>query len=263
MTLDDILAKRSMRDRFRKMFPVPRQHMDSLMCAQPLSDRHGTVRPAFVHVMRFYIQRMFPKAVQDEWKAQLAVNLIRKNAVTREWAEAVMPAADILRKADKEHQRFIKTGDIRGGLMRSALHLVFLDAIFHTGALGLLGYDRRDMNLDAKDLANMLRVAQNSGHFQPERAVFLDVAFRRCPKALGSISADMVIDGTIIDIRTDSDLKLTQDMYNRALAHHALSARDGRFGAQAVGIYFARYGVLKTFTVEGMDTSTILGWLNK
>ena len=264
MSLTELLNGRAMRERFRKTFPVPKIRLDALMLAQPQTDRHALVCTAFDYLLRFHLQRTFPKAVHGEWAARHAVNLVRKlGEVPGEWADAVLPVADLLYRAEKEHQKFIKTGDITRTFVRSVLLMAPLDMIYRTGRLVSLEQDRRTTALDIKDLQSLIEIAQNSGHFQPDRAVVLNPTFSKCPKDVGKADADLIIDGTLIDIKTTRHLRLTQAMYSQLLGYHALSKLDGRFGIDRAGIYFARYGILKVFSLDGIDTDTILGWFGQ
>ena len=72
----------------------------------------------------------------------------------------------------------------------------------------------------------------------------------------------MILDGTLIDIKTTKSAAFTQDMYNQVLGYYALSTLDRKIRIDAVGIYFARHGVLHSIPADGMEekAKTIIGW---
>ena len=81
----------------------------------------------------------------------------------------------------------------------------------------------------------------------------------------GGADADLIIDDTLIDIKTTKSCSFTQDMYSQLLGYYALSTMDGRFDdITEIGIYFSRYSLFTTMPAPDMKAvGEIVGWFKE
>jgi hypothetical protein len=64
MSLNAFLARRDVREKFREEFPKPKLAENKELLALPLSKRYSLVGTAFDYLLRFYLERLNPKATQ-------------------------------------------------------------------------------------------------------------------------------------------------------------------------------------------------------
>jgi hypothetical protein len=71
---------------------------------------------------------------------------------------------------------------------------------------------------------------------------------------VGGADADLVIDSTLIDVKTTIELKLTRQYYNQLICYYMLYLIGGMdnhsdLKLDRLGIYFSRYDYLWTFPI--------------
>jgi len=75
---------------------------------------------------------------------------------------------------------------------------------------------------------------------------------------VGGADADLVLDDTLIEIKTTTYLHLQRVHFHQLLGYYVLSRIGGIDGfpptrrLQALGVYYARFGQLYTFPIEGV-----------
>ena len=183
----------------------------------------------------------------------------------KEWVDFIRPAEEAKDAAKALYTRFVRTGSLPDDLVKSTLLLAKLDAIFRTGRLFNADFhsEYEGVEDDVSDLKNLLAVAIDSGLFRPDCAAFLNPTFERGSTLVGGADADMILDGTLIDVKTTKNMAFTQDMYNQILGYYALSTFVKTLNVDMAGIYFSRHGVLHTVPVSGIDADKIIGWFEE
>ena len=94
----------------------------------------------------------------------------------------------------------------------------------------------------------------------PKRYTRLNPVFGYGSRLVGGADADMIIDGTLIDIKTTKDPTFKEDYYYQLVGYYILSLL-GRIdtsywksrnnaAVHRIGIYFSRHGVLHTFPTK-------------
>ena len=168
----------------------------------------------------------------------------------------------MLNHAKKHYEHFIKTGNITDDLIKSALSLASLDAVLRAGRIFEIPPTTKD---DIADIENLLSVMKNSGLLRPKTRAFLNPTFGEGSHLVSGADADLIIDKTLIDIKTTKSISFTQDMYNQLLGYYSLSTFKDKLGdITNLGIYFSRYGVLHTVPVPTGDAAkTIIDWFKK
>ena len=72
------------------------------------------------------------------------------------------------------------------------------------------------------------------------------------------IDADLIIDDTLIDIKTTKNLKFERDHYDQLIGYYILNKIGGINGVnnhkiQNIAIYFSRHGVLHSFPISPIE----------
>ena len=110
-------------------------------------------------------------------------------------------------------------------------------------------------NGDVDDLRNLLaEVDQDT--FTAQETCVLNPTFGDASRLIGGADADLVIDDTLIDIKTTKNLKFSRDEFNQVIGYYVLHRIGGVSGLskkheiRKLGIYFSRHGYLHTVNVD-------------
>ena len=167
MSLTSFISRPEIKERFLEEFPKPRIVTDLNLLAVPQSKRYSLVGTAFDYLLRFYIQRLNPKAKQRHWIAEdglkrLSIGAINYATYDIDKEELSFPNDDgslkvgqrILKKAKAAHGRYLVSGSVTDSLLKSAIGLAQLDVIFRSGFidenLGIAFHD------DVRDLRRLI-----------------------------------------------------------------------------------------------------------
>lgn len=139
--------------------------------------------------------------------------------------------------------------------------LAKLDAYYRAGILNET-FDQRADRGDLTDLRSLLALAAEcTSDLTATRHCLLNPEFGSASVLVGGADADIVVDGTLIDIKTTKHLKLTQDYYNQLIGYYVLSRLAGGTvdGWKDIRIthlaaYFSRYGLLHAIPITDIIT---------
>ena len=106
--------------------------------------------------------------------------------------------------AEAHYGTFLRTGKVTDSLLRSILMLARLDPVYRTGRLfdDISEAEYAGIDDDMADLRKLLAVADSSDLFKPKNSVYLNPEFGSGSALVGGADADMILDGTLIDIKT-------------------------------------------------------------
>ena len=113
---------------------------------------------------------------------------------------------------------YIKTGNLSESLFASTIVLAKLDMIYRIGKLepNIMDYQ----NEDILDLQNLLSIV-NDSLFKSKNFCTLNPIFGSASLLVGGADADMIIDDTLIDIKTTKNLKFGRDHYNQLIGYYS------------------------------------------
>jgi hypothetical protein len=249
MSLTSFLAdNKDVRERFRQEVPKPKFTVKKDLVAPPLSNRYGMVGTAFDYLLRFYLQRLNPNTVEKgHWVAETAVSLLSGNPILHsKGQEAVSLARSRLTE-------FLINGQITDELIQSTLLLARLDPIFRAG----VGYE--DIGIvyddDVQDLRNLISVVRPT-IFKSSEVCLINPTFGEASIMVGGADADLVIDDTLIDIKTSKKFELKGEDFQQLIGYYVLHEIAGigavrpKIEINKLAIYFARYAHLQVFEVD-------------
>ena len=297
MSLTSVLKDSNIKAQFKQHFPVPKTKFNVTIQAPPITKKYSLIGTAFDYLLRFHLKQTFPKSVTKQWVAETAVDSMKLSSGeyvqigsvmkprdrtmepqeqypdaghpmtwhpdhSQKWADAASFSEKMLNHAKKHYEHFIKTGNVTDDLIKSTLNLASLDAVLRAGRIFEIPPTTKD---DIADIENLLSVMKNSGLLHPKTRAFLNPTFGEGSHLVSGADADLIIDKTLIDIKTTKSISFTQDMYNQLLGYYALSTFKDKLGEITnLGIYFSRYGVLHTVPVPTGDAAkTIIDWFKK
>ena len=282
LSLTSLLNIAEIREKFNKTFPRPNVKFDNEMLAAPQTKNYSLIGTAFDYLARFYIKSQNPDAVSTEWVADAGLEALqgysgkymyhidleaktKKLVLNDEFKpdpnnpmqKSLELASENLDKAKQNYESYLKSNEITKPLIISAIHLAQLDFVYRAGHVNFSEIDDKDV----VDLENLIKVFQNKKLFSKDSTIYLNPAFGDASKIVGGADADLIINDTLIDIKTTKSLKFDQRMHNQIVGYYLLS-KIGKINSKKdirinnIGIYFSRHGVLHTMPVSEIDNQT-------
>ena len=259
------------RERFKAEFPMPPLGTTKELLAPPGGGNPSLVGTAFDYLLRFYIERPNPHSIAGEWIAERAA------LCDIEFDGCSVALPDIVAKAKKAYRAYLKTGQISDELLRSALCLGQLDVIYRRGLLygDDDSYFKSVGTIDPKDVQDLRRLISlvRPKMFKASRTSLLNPNFGRASELVEGADCDLVIDDTIIEIKTVKDFEVKQEYFNQLMGYYVLFSIGGINGApkghqiKRSGIYFSRHGHLWLFDVSAAikekELPSFIRWFKK
>lgn len=249
MSLTSFLDLKDVKAKFRETFPMPSISPLGEMRATPLTKNYSLVGTAFDYLLRFYLEHHYWISQSYGWIAQLALDspIVVKDSILAEQVKG------IIREAQEQHKAYLRHGQITEELIRLCLFLAQLDPVFRRRVIvpDLGRVDARDVT----DLANLINLV-TPNTFKVEKLCLLDPTFGAASFLVGGADVDLVIDSTIIDIKTTINSRLQREHFNQIIGYYILYRLNGIDGApknhfiNRIAIYSSRFANLQIIPVN-------------
>ncbi len=281
MSLTSFLKNKDVREKFNQEFFKPKISLKGEILAPPLTNHYSLVGTAFDYLMRFYLEYLNPRVVTKEWVTENVLAVIRwyssiahdselyesekldpvkRKVIENFESNPKLMDFNLYKKIDKIvsnargfYSKYLKTGIMNDEVIESAILLAQIDPIYRAGYI--------DENIgiiddgDATDLENLISIVRPE-FFKTKKLCILNPTFGIASQLVGSADADILIDNTLIDIKTTKDLKLDRKYFNQIIGYYILFKIGGindvslKPGIETLGIYYSRYGELYTISVK-------------
>lgn len=249
MSLTSLLRNNEdVRERFYREFSLPVFAVRKPLLAAALTTNYALVGTAFDYVLRFYLQNLNPRAaVQSQWIAEASLLVIPHGSPLFRQVE------NTVEQAKAQVEKFLQTDSMSDELLRSALQLAQLDCIYREG-MGSAPTAEIDAN-DIRDLRNLISIL-DSEQWQVHRVCLLNPTFGGASRLVGGADADLVLDDTLIDIKTTKYLELKRRDFDQLLGYYTLHTIGGigevepKIRIDKLAIYFSRHAYLHVFEIE-------------
>lgn len=270
MSLKDLVNEPAVSRRMRETFDKPVLPPGKKLRAAPVTAHYSLVGTAFDYLLRFYAQRLNPVVIQpNTWVAEQAgsrldggtlkaasgrVEVVPEMAETPAGKRNAELYLDILGEAKRHLEAYLKTGRPTKALVTSAALLARLDVVSRTGRADLWNVGNVAAG-DIKDLQELVRLVP-AKDFTARRRCVLNPTFGQASNCVGGADGDLVIDDTLIDIKTTQKYRLQRRDYNQLIGYYCLARLGGIGGLRKtariknLAIYFARYGYLFRIPLE-------------
>lgn len=250
-----------LRDKFKEDFPRPNFDNKSEIISQPLTSNNAIVGQAFDYLLRFNLEYKYrEKVISDgSWVADTSYRKIYRYAIKSDAPEIYVGSKRDIPKdrkgfikmveseylnAKRDYESYLKDGKLTDELLKSCLFLARLDLAARVKIIdGNLGNEN---DLDIMDLTK-LYYNIDPEHFHVEKYCYINPTFGDGSRLVGGADADLIIDGTLIDLKVTKHLKLEREYLNQTLGYYILSLIGGINQdplirpIQNIGIYFARH----------------------
>ena len=276
MSLTRILQIREVAAEFRKYVRVPSPGSSPPKLIAPLTGHtsYTLVGTAFDYCLRFCIAAYNPGLVfVNQWVAEIALDLIRKER--HRLPDGLSPelAADGVTHARRLYNEFLASRLFTRPLARATLSLAALDRAYREGPGTVkTRYLRDSLRAQTDDCMRLVRAIPLETIDVKEKAV-LNPGFGDASALVGGADADLLLDDTLVDIKTTKDFKITPAMVHQLVGYRILlAACDPREGIAQMAprithgaIYFSRYGRMERFPyldlIDRHDFIRLADWL--
>lgn len=293
MALTDFLKIKDVRERFAQEFTKPKLKAKTQPIAPAKSTRYGQVGTAFDYLLRFVIKYHNPHAIERIW---IATNALSISQITFELkaypvinhkthqisfmdenTDKPIPVTNsklatqfinILNEAKELYNSYLQSGKMTESLVKSALKLAQLDTIFRTGGRYIDENLGTTHDADVKDLWSMVNLVKPNW-FASKDICVLNPLFK-ASHLVGGADADLLIDDTLIEIKTVQKLELSREYFLQLVGYYVLYRIGGIKSVDVpriskLGVYYSRYGELHTFPVSDIVNEETLpqfiGWM--
>ncbi len=254
---------------FKQEFKRPTFKISRPILSPPQTHRYPQIGTAYDYLLRFCLKRKYRFAVDRAWIAETALSsplllsplssqvvytLDRHNKVTRiVKKETKTIAQDIYLKAKRDYNKYRRDGIITKSLLKSALQLAQLDPVYRASYL-----DDNLGTIDQKDIVDLKNIITNTdlSLFKAKKVCLLNPTFGRASMLVGGADADLVIDDTLLDIKTTKNLKLARREFNQLIGYYVLyriGHIDGASKKHKIGhvcVYFSRHNYLHIVDIK-------------
>jgi hypothetical protein len=242
MSLTSFIEEREVRDKFREYFPLPKLDLNDPIKAEPLTKNYSLVGIAFDYLIRFFIQRNNPKAISKGWVAE--------SAVTMAPDEFESKYIKLLTFAKKNYEKYLSDGKLTVDLIKSVIYLGQMDVLYRAGIVHeSLGFADPG---DIKDIENLYSLL-DPNQFKANELCLLNPTFGQGSVIVDGADADLILDNTLVDIKTTNFLTLKEKDYHQLIGYYILSLfgeisdAPKDWNITHLSIYFSRHGVLFKF----------------
>jgi hypothetical protein len=273
MSLTSILSNKDnqeLRDKLKTQFLRPAFTLKTEIKAAPLTNNWGTVGTAFDYLMRFYLQYHNKSSFiqRDTWIADHSYKKLTTQFLTTTQSvvrtgfhrDKLFKTKDLLKLITDQYDqtkinysKFIENGQLTDELIASTIYLAKLDAYFRSGIIDQ-NFDDHNPD-DIRDLHSIISIVDKS-NFTAQQKCYFNPTFGDGSILVRGADADLIIDNTLIDIKTSKHLKLEREHLNQVIGYYILSLIGGVNNdpndkpIENIGLYFARYGELWTLPLH-------------
>lgn len=262
MSLTSILKdkrRQNLRDWLKENFPGKALKIKKgiLVASNGNSSYSAEIGTAFDYLFRFTLERLNKRMIfkRQSWVAENGLNNIHRRLKNRN-DKFLTFLYDGFNKAKINYEAYIEKGDLTDDLIKSAIFLAKLDVSSRTVFI--------DENFESDDAekVNELRKIMESvcwKNFIAQKYCILNPVFGGSGSVIEA-DADVVMDGCLIDIKTNKELKIKREDLNQLIGYYFLSLAGGVKISNAdetsfakikkIGIYFARYDYLWQMSLD-------------
>lgn len=249
---------------FKYHFPNPGLNVKNQLLVPSLnkSKNNGEIGTALDYLIRFNLERINKKVIfrNKNWIAEEGYNSIIMECDLNNDShmeignpETATKIVDIeifrefiineFNNSKKNYIEFMNKGIITDELLKSCVFLSKLDSRYRSGIIDL--YIDDTCSYDINELKQLINIVPWN-IFEAKKQCFLNPNFGDGSKLVRGADADLIIDNTLIDIKSSKEFKIHRNDLNQLIGYVLLS-HIGKINNEYdikithIAIYFARY----------------------
>lgn len=242
----------------------PKIQMGEIQVA-PTTNRYNVTGTAFDYLLRFALEQRFPQQHQhpSTWVAEYAAIFLTPSRKRK--------AQTLLNSTHQLTQRYRAGEDVAWELARACTVLAKLDLVYRSG-----WEDPTLLQVDeviARELLDLLSAVPWE-NFVCTHTLLTNPHFGHASGAVGGADADLLLDTTLIDIKTTQKAEVSLDELRQLAGYFLLGELGGLWpsttrtydlgpedlspcGITHLGLYYARHATLLTWPVEQILTEAL------
>jgi len=245
----------------------------------PLTKNSSTVGTAFDYLLRFLIIAHNPTAIPRLWVAYNSLYLLEDE-------EEMKEAESIINEAEERYYLFLKDKKMNDDLITSTLLLAKLDVVQRREK----SLAEIDMNVDPGDIVDLRNLIQGvpKEMYLEKKICILNPTFGLAGELVRGGDADLLIDNTLVEIKTTVSPKFTSLFFNQLMGYILLhylgliynnnikeidatgkyeeegtETPDKKFletKIEKIGVYFSRFNYLFTIDLKDILHDGKMNW---
>jgi len=256
MSLKSFITQKNINSMLKEMIKKPKLDYKKHIQVEAQSNNYTIVGIAFDYLMRIYLYRLNKEHVQR--LRMIAEDVLSESLLGRKNYKIAVKVVD---QSKKQIDKYLKDGILRDDLLASCLQLSHLDIIKRSSIVpdNFGNYDKMDL----VDLRNLF-IEMEKHDWKSQKICELNPNFQEASLLVGGADADLIIDDTLIDIKTIKSAGITRQHFNQLIGYYLLSRIEGRIDIRRLGIYSARYSDFICFNISDIipeeDIERITKW---
>src|SRR5579859_204481 len=198
----------ALRAKLREEFRKPDFLIKAVIKAPPLTDDYGIVGGAFDYLFRFYIEKMNPGTKSSAWVAEEGLACLGEDQPEHPGAKK------ILKEAKKRYASFLRSARQQPTreMAEAAVMLAHLELIYREGIVDPMMFKETPAAI-LDDLEAMLALVRPED-FRGNTLCVLNPSFGTGSRLVRGADADLLIDNTLIDLKTNKRLEFNREIFN-------------------------------------------------
>lgn len=244
MSLKTILDSPATTAFFKGRIRVPKVDPPLLVRVSPGEGLPQLVGSGFDYALRFGLQARFFCVALGQTAAEVGAGLgVSFGHSPDDVSNAVLEARDAIEVAREGAAGTELTSDVAAACLR----LAAFESIYRSGRPD--GFTRHPAATEVAELRALFEIVPWE-EFAPEERIHLNPTFGEGSEAVGGAGADLVLDDTMIEVKTVARSRLSPKIIRQLLCYAVLARRFGLDGDDSsteiteLGVYFARAGSL-------------------
>ena len=194
------------------------------------------------------------ETVDDEEKhfSNLVDYFKNDNNFNTEVERQIQEMFNYILNAEKFYNQYLGDGKLREKLLQAVVDLAKIDGYYRGDKYNpTLGEYKKEY---LEDLKNLYKTIPNQNFSGDD--VYLNPTFGQASSLVGGADADLIIDGSLIDIKTTKNLSFTVKQWRQLIGYLTLIDIQGKFDIDKAGIYFSRHGYIYNFDADKVYSKT-------
>lgn len=173
---------------------------------------------------RTFLDKLIDAASISEKLRQLVKTARGETFMSKDDEQLLGRFENIVSVARANYSEYLESAVMKDELIRSAISLAQLDVYFR--ALVIVENIGVVDEGDVTDMRNLLSIIP-PGVFKAERVCILNPTFGEASNLIRGADADLIVDGTLIDIKTTKFPEFRRDYFNQIIGYYVLSRIGG------------------------------------
>lgn len=235
--------------------PIPKDKItpskNCIVC--PKTKNYGLIGTAFDYLLRSELKRLHPEAKEGVTIAESSLDIVNAHIALEGYLQCInqkvekidqMKMRDVVFSYNAERNKFLLDGILTDKFLELTIRYARMDAIFRANY-----YDDVDKIVDPLDIEDMRELYNlTPSEFKNSATnIFLDPNFKKVSEMVGGADVDLIMDKTIIDIKTTKEMTLNKYNWSQIVGYLMLADEaHKRYKSfpkiESIGLYFSRYG---------------------